>query len=231
MERLDLSLEVKAQELASNLEYSPESRLRTTHTETMWKYRAYQGGEPAASIDWKQSAKGREIYVREHEKITHRDIYFWSSFKGVEETREHALLVLLALAHILVKKERKVGWLSPDLPLTQTNSLIARLFERTLGETGKEGPDPTTFKLHKALIILAADIKEPCEALHEAVHAYASQGNRGIILNLGSPRERSANKIMQTAYNAGWPVIDLDRNDRADTTLTHLLEKTVQATR
>ncbi|MDD3183128.1 MAG: hypothetical protein PHD48_10055, partial [Alphaproteobacteria bacterium] len=53
------SVEHQALELARSLEHAPEFRLRSSHTETMWKYRPYEGGTPYTNIDWRQSAKGR----------------------------------------------------------------------------------------------------------------------------------------------------------------------------
>jgi uncharacterized protein (DUF58 family) len=232
MTEFDPALSIQAEQLASNLIFSPESRVRTSHTETMWKYRNYQGGEPAASIDWRMSAKGREIYVREHEKIIHKDIYFWASFLKAEEVRSHTLVVLLALAHILVRKERRIGWLLRDLPTTQTNSMIINLFSSALTSELDLAPSTNTHKIKNSLVIIASDINvQGNSLLYQAVRAYASHGNRGIILNLGEEHNRTTNDIAKIAYNSAWPVINLDRKDRADTTLTHLLEKTVQATR
>jgi len=226
------SLETQAMLLASNLRHSRESHLRTSHTETVWKYRAYQGGEPAQMIDWKLSARGRELFVREHELIRHRRTFFWSSFEGAAEVEQHTHLVLLALAYVMVEKERTVGWLVDGLPTTQTSSQVASLFETAmmrLGKTKSNAPDKQ--KVKNDFVIFAADFTHAGEPMLAAVKTYAAQGNHGILLNLGPTFDEKTNPVTLTARNAQWPVVHLSPEDRPDITLAHLLEKTVQATR
>lgn len=231
-EKLAIAMETQAMLLAAHLRNSPESRMRTSHTEKIWKYRSYQGGEPATMIDWKQSGKGREIYVREHEKITHRKIYFWCSFANAQAYEEHATLVLLALAHILVQKEREVGWVVDNLPSSQTASQLGTLFAKSLENLSKaEMPAPKAHKLFNHLVLIAANFSQENEAMVHAIKTYAAQGNMGLLIHLGGAFDEKANAITRTARNAQWPVLRLNPKDRADISLTHLLEKTVQATR
>lgn len=222
------SIERQALELAANLARAPECRLRTNHTETMWQYRPYQGGIPATSIDWRQSAKGRELLVREHEKITNRDTYFWACFDGSEGVREQVSLILLALGHLLVKKERRIGWLGSGRPLTQTPSQVRPLFEGGLATTA----DISAPNLYNACVLLATDITNDTEKLQRMLNACAAQGGKGILFHLGNKKPLAHDDVVSTTCKKlGWPIVIFDQNERADSCLLHLFEKSIQATR
>jgi len=231
-EKRALPLETQAIELAANLLHAPESRIRTSHTEKVWKYTAYRGGEPASMIDWKQSGKGREIYVRTHEPIIHKRIFFWTALDTAPEIRQQAMLVLLALAHILVNKEREVGWLVDGLPSSQTASQLGTLFATGLERAShKPSPTPQALNLHHQLVIFAADLTQNQDQMVAALKAYAAQGNEGILVNLGLPLDEKSSVLALAARKAQWPVIPLDPQKPADHTLLRLLDKTAQATR
>lgn len=223
------ALESKAFELANNLRFSPEGRQRTSHTEKMWKYRAYQGGEPASMIDWKQSARGRDIIVREHEKISHRHIFFWAMPDSLgPDIQEAAITILLALGYTLVKKERVIGWLSPDLPISRTASMLATLVENGLNQEDSGGQ---THNIRNQFIMLSGNFTQSPSEVLEKLRTYAAQGNRGLLLHCSAVKLPNDLAIAKAANNAGWPILSMSEKDRLDIVLADLLEKTLQATR
>lgn len=228
-----IPIEFQARKLADDLQHAPEGRLRTSHTETIWKYRPYQGGEPAVRIDWKQCARSRELLVREHEKIVHRDVYFWASFLDCEpEMQDRAKLIMLALAHILVRKERRIGWLRTERPMTQTARRVDGMMNFGLKTAQEAAPPPlaTTHVVHQ-LVVIAARLETSGIELLEALRRLAGRDNRGIILNLDGVEPSASHPIALVARNAAWPIVPVRLADRPDLTLTQLLEKTVMATR
>ena len=224
-------LESQAQQLANDLRFSPEGRQRVTHTEKMWRYRSYQGGDPVGSIDWRQSARSRDILVRDHEKIVMRDIYFGLFFDPLETKQNQTLVLLLSLAHTLVKKERAIGWISPQRPLTRTSSLVGQLFEDSLRDTNLcLAPQD----IQNQFILIAGDLSSDNKTLHKLVKGYMAQGNRGLLVPTQAPDTKTDGELAQAALNAQWPIVNLGQNDkdgRLDLSLAHLLEKTLQATR
>lgn len=224
-------LESQAQQLANDLRFSPEGRQRVTHTEKMWRYRSYQGGDPVGSIDWRQSARSRDILVRDHEKIVMRDIFFGLFFDPEQPRQTQTLLLLLALAHTLVKKERAVGWISPLRPLTRTSSLVGQLFE----DGFRDKPLCLASQdIRNQFILIAGDMDSGNQPLHNLVKTYMAQGNRGLLIPTQSPDARTDDGLLKAALNAQWPVVSMDDkkgNNRLDFHLAHLLEKTLQATR
>ena len=45
--------------------------------ETFWQFRQYQAGDAASSIDWRQSARSRHLFVREQEWEAAESVWLW----------------------------------------------------------------------------------------------------------------------------------------------------------
>ena len=82
-------------------------RRRAGNGETFWQYRRYAQEDDAARIDWRRSAKGDDLYVRETELETARTVLFWADdhpgfrWKGEGDLRtkaEEAILLMLSMA-------------------------------------------------------------------------------------------------------------------------------------
>ena len=74
--------------------------------EHFWQYRRYAQEDAADRVDWRRSAKGNELFVRETELETARTVLFWCDdaagfrWKGEGDLRtkaEEAQLLMLAL--------------------------------------------------------------------------------------------------------------------------------------
>lgn len=221
------ALDFQAQELANALLFSPQGRLRQSHTEKMWAYRSYQGSEPAHMIDWRQSARSNQILVREHEKIKNRDIYFYADVAKEAPVKEETTLILLALAYALMKKERGLGWLGLDIPVTHTASLIPTLIGKGLSQTSAnvEG------NFAHQYVIWIADFVHPSPELLGLLKSSAARGNKGILLHTAESGDLKGCACALAARNTGWPIITMNEQLRPDQCLASLLEPILQETR
>lgn len=220
----------KAKSLANSVMLSQASHLRGTHTERVWTYRAYQGGEPGNMIDWKRSARGREIFVREHEPLIHKDVFFWSNFSLNPNRLEGVTTLLLALAHILVAKERRIGWLLPTKVTTEALHFVAPLFEKGMTGALEPADAPPIHKIQNGLIILATSLGAMRAPFDKAIRSYAAQGNNGILIDLDEGDNAEVD-ITAARRNGVWPILRLDPSARPDVTLALLLQTTIEATR
>jgi uncharacterized protein (DUF58 family) len=59
------ALMVEADRVAATVASGVHGRRRTGMGETFWQFRQYQAGDAADSIDWRQSARSRHLFVRE----------------------------------------------------------------------------------------------------------------------------------------------------------------------
>ena len=100
-------------------------RRRAGTGEHFWQYRRYAQEDAADRVDWRRSAKGHDLFVRETELETARTVLFWCDddpgfrWKAAGDLRtkaDEATLLMLALAILLSKdgerirsEERRVG--------------------------------------------------------------------------------------------------------------------------
>ena len=98
---------VAAERVAATVAQGVHGRRRVGSGETFWQFRRYQSGDPAAAIDWRQSAKSQRLFVRETEWEAAQSVWLWRdaspsmryrSRAARAEKIERASLLALALA-------------------------------------------------------------------------------------------------------------------------------------
>src|SRR5512135_2665419 len=70
-------LMVRAERLASALTLGMHGRRKAGIGQSFWQYHHYRQGDPSSAIDWRQSAKGQHLYVREREWEAAQSVWFW----------------------------------------------------------------------------------------------------------------------------------------------------------
>ncbi len=226
----DPTLAPKAMELAARLRYAGEGRQRAHHTERVWRYRPYQGGEPVSMIDWRQSGRGREIIVREHEPILERDVYLWAKWQDMPSGLSNAVaLILYTLAILLATKERQVGWLDADIPTTRTATQVDRLFTRAFDTPARSLSAPPEAPLYNGFLIWVMDLSHGWELSLNRAHLLAAQGNMGIILYSGNVDAQTT--TLRATLPQNWPLIPLRTFASTDEAILFLLQEAIIATR
>lgn len=207
----------QAERLADLVQGSAEARHRGQRVERIWRYRSYQGGEPAQTIDWRQSARGEKIFVRESEMPAFRDIFLWT---GGETVHARAMLWLAALARLLVRAERTVGWLGPDLRKTKTLSRVDGLFP--IGQQPSFDrvfpPDPP--QLARSLVVLVEEFSGKEERHVSALQSMAARGNHGILMDLGA----ALPSFRADVQKAGWVYLSLEPAESDERAVIRLWE-------
>src|SRR5580704_16879032 len=66
-----------AREVAASVMHGVHGRRRAGQGETFWQFRPFLSGEPAASIDWRRSAREDRAYVREREWEAPHSVWLW----------------------------------------------------------------------------------------------------------------------------------------------------------
>ena len=111
---------VAAERVAATVAQGVHGRRRIGTGETFWQFRQYEPGDPAARIDWRESAKSQRLYVRETEWEAAQSVFLWrdgsasmdyASTRGLPTKRERADLLTLALAVLLVRGGERVALL------------------------------------------------------------------------------------------------------------------------
>ncbi|WP_290480686.1 DUF58 domain-containing protein, partial [Hyphomonas sp. UBA2660] len=137
-------------------------RRRAGTGEHFWQYRRYAQEDAADRVDWRRSAKGTELFVRETELETARTVLFWSDdapgfrWKGEGDLRtkaEEAQLLMLAIGIMMSKDGERIGMLGAGRTASFGKKAVARLAEDL--ERGTHGQFPSPPK-SAATIILAS---------------------------------------------------------------------------
>jgi uncharacterized protein (DUF58 family) len=109
---------VEAERVAATVSQGVHGRRRTGVGETFWQYRQYQPGDAAGSIDWRQSARSRHLFIREQEWEAAESVWLWPdqsasmryrSRTGWPTKRDRALVLTLALAGLLVRAGERIA--------------------------------------------------------------------------------------------------------------------------
>jgi len=66
-----------AERVAAVVTQGVHGRRRAGQGETFWEYRNYHSSDAANRIDWRRSARGQQLYVRENEWEAANTVYFW----------------------------------------------------------------------------------------------------------------------------------------------------------
>jgi uncharacterized protein (DUF58 family) len=167
--------------------------------ETFWQYRQYQAGDAAETIDWRQSARSRHLFVREQEWEAAESVWLWCDFSESMAFRsgpklpvkwERAVLVTLALAALLVRGGERVALLGGgQRPATGRYGMemLGRCIATAAAERAAEAPLPPLPR--HARLVLLSDFLVPPERLSQRLAQFGAQGARACLMQIVDPAE------------------------------------------
>ena len=167
--------------------------------ETFWQFRQYQAGDAADSIDWRQSARSRHLFVREQEWEAAESVWLWCDLSSSMSFRsgarlplkwERAVLLVLALASLLVRGGERVALLGGgERPATGrygmarlTRSIVAAAADRS-----SEAPFPQLPR--HARVVFLSDFLLPLGRLRDRLGQFGSLGARACLMQVVDPAE------------------------------------------
>ncbi len=212
-----------------------------------WQFREYQGGESASAIDWKQSARGNKLYVREKERDISQNVNLWidaslsmndRSASGLPTKGEAAHILLLGLSYLLLQGGETVSWMDcKGIPLL-INERGASGFDRLaakvlpIAESGCGLPPILAVKKHSH-VVFCGDFSAPLEQWKERVSVFVGMGIRGVLLQIASPSEAIGERcaeawkehscrVGQLADEFGWRCLHHSTDENVSATLARL---------
>jgi uncharacterized protein (DUF58 family) len=193
------ALLVEADRVAATVAPGIHGRRRTGMGETFWQFRAYQAGDAAGEIDWRQSARSRGLFVREQEWEAAESVWLWCDLSRSMSFRsgqalppkwERAALLALALASLLVRGGERVALLGAG-PRPAGGRFGLEQFARCLGQAAaaREPMPPPTPLPRSARLVLLSDFLHPLDGLGARLGGFAASGCRGSVLQVLDPAE------------------------------------------
>ena len=192
---------VQADRVATTVVQGVHGRRKVGQGDTFWQFRRTQPGDPAHSVDWRQSAKSRFTFVRENEWDAAQSVWIWRdtsasmnyrSTTDLPEKQERVAVLALALASLLVRGGEQVALLGAGAPPTNGRAVINRLAEHIALESdpGPSLPIPEPLPRYGRLVLFG-DLLSPIEDIADIVRGFAAQGVAGHLVQVLDPAEET----------------------------------------
>lgn len=201
------ALLAKAWRLADTVARGGHGRRRAGPGEAFWQYRPYEPGEPAHGIDWRRSAHGDGLFVRQRERETAQTVLLWrdasasmawSSHPDLPHKRAVADLLLLATACLLVRGGERVmladagqrgaqGGGARGIGPAALDRLALGLHQQA-ASAGPDLPQPAGLP-HRAELLLISDFLMPWDELAAHLRRLRDAGLRCHLVQVLDPAE------------------------------------------
>ena len=200
------ALMVAADRVAATVIQGVHGRRRVGQGDAFWQYRPYRDGDSASQIDWRQSARSRNLFVRETEWEAAASVWLWrdaspsmqyASLKNADPKAVRAELITLALASLLTDAGERVAVLGSGMRPTAGRVAVRRIAEtlfdeqRTVAAGGRTPPSlPPLLPLpaHGTVVLVSVWL-DPLDRIEAVIRHYASAGIRGHLVQVLDPAE------------------------------------------
>jgi uncharacterized protein (DUF58 family) len=190
---------VEARRVAATVLAGWHGRRASGRGETFWQFRPFVTGEPAASIDWRRSARDDHLYVREKEWEASHTVWLWADLSASMDFRSRlspvakrvrACVLALALAELLAAAGERTGLLGSSNPMLARNAAerIAALIP--LAMTTPSPPDPHVLRRF-ADVVLIGDFLDPIEETEALLDAILRTGANAHLVQVMDPIEET----------------------------------------
>lgn len=192
------ALQAEAERVAAVVAQGVHGRRRPGQGETFWQYRNYQPSDSANQIDWRRSARGDQVYVRENEWEAANTVYFWrdgsegmdwTSSKKRATKMNRASVLCMAMTSLLMRAGERCAVMG-ESERARSGRVGQERISRTLalskGPVRNLDADIPAF----ARLVIASDFLEPSEIWRSRLARLSGRPAKGILLHVIDPAER-----------------------------------------
>jgi uncharacterized protein (DUF58 family) len=186
-----------AERLAAAVSLGIHGRRKAGMGESFWQFRRYRPEDSSTAIDWRQSAKSQNLFVREREWEAAQSVWFWCDasagmqFASGKVTKaERARLLGLALASLLVRGGERVALYGEGQAPANSRAALRRI-----GHTLLEGPQseaalpPDAVIAKNAQFVWFSDFLSPLNELEATLRRLAHAAVTGQLVHIIDPAE------------------------------------------
>jgi uncharacterized protein (DUF58 family) len=186
------ALMVAADRVAATVIQGVHGRRRVGQGDAFWQYRPFRDGDSAGRIDWRQSARSRQLFVRETEWEAAASVWLWR-----DASPARAELITLALANLLTDAAERIALLGSGLRPTTGRLAVRRMAESMFDErraADSKGralaslPPLVPLPAHGS-VVLVSDWLDPLAEIENVIRHYSGAGVRGHIVQVLDPAE------------------------------------------
>jgi uncharacterized protein (DUF58 family) len=168
-------------------------RRRAGPGEAFWQFRDHRPEDGARLVDWRRSARGERLYVREREREAAQTALFWidpapgfdwSCEPSTPTKRRRALALSLAFAILLARGGERVGALGGPMPRAGARA-AERLGLDLILAAHPVPPHPPA----RAVLVYCSDFYAPVETWAARLKEAAASGASGALIMIADPAE------------------------------------------
>jgi uncharacterized protein (DUF58 family) len=168
-------------------------RRRAGPGEAFWQFRDHRPEDGARLVDWRRSARGDRLYVREREKEAAQSVLFWldpdAGFAWKSDgpwptKRRRALTLSLATAILFARGGERVGALGMG-PVRSGPRAVDRLAVDLEAQRMATPPTPPS----RSAVVYVSDFYAPPDIWRERLRAASAAGASGALLMICDPAE------------------------------------------
>lgn len=194
------ALMMQAERIAANIMHGAHGQRKSGTGEKFWQFREYEQSDRPQDIDWRQSAKTDDVYIKQREWQATQKTFLWcAGGKSMDYTSnqaqptklETAQIMTLALALLLRAGEEHIGVFGNNKTGRgehRFNVLGEYLMERKKDGEDLPPQDHFPFPRHAGLIAIG-DFLTPTNDIERAFSPLATRTKSGIIIQILDPCE------------------------------------------
>jgi len=191
-------LTLKARQLATNVASGVHGRRLAGSGDNFWQFRPYDAGMSARRIDWRRSARGATLYIRDQEWDIAQTVFLCPDLSASMRYRsrfahrskeEHALLLTLSLAEMLAQAGERIaipGLLEPTLRRDGLHHVAG-----ALSLVKREGKSLNDFSriARAAHVIILSDFLEDFDLIVERLRHLGKRTGQIHLVEIADPAE------------------------------------------
>lgn len=194
------ALMARAEKAVANMLHGEHAQRKPGIGERFWQYREYAPGDRPQDIDWRQSAKGDRVYIKQKEWQTTQTAVFWcaggagmdfTSGRRFASKAVEARTLTLALAILMTRAGEQVGLYGGGRS-GRTELSLQRIGEALVSENGFKDdlPDPAAARLplHCTLVQIG-DFLSPLEDIEATFKKLSARSSSGLVIQVLDPAE------------------------------------------
>lgn len=192
------ALLVEAERIAATVAQGVHGRRRSGVGETFWQYRHHRPEDGRAAIDWRQSARSDQLFVRQNEWEAANSVWLWrdgSASMRYASSRHHAqkadraAVCMIAIAALLTQGGERVSVLG-ESAIPRTGALgLERVSRRLATGPGASSAVEAPHLGRFGQVVLASDFLDPIETWSARLSRFAAQEAQGVLLRVIDPAE------------------------------------------
>lgn len=195
------ALMLKAQQLVKTLNTGTHGRRKAGSGEDFWQFRSYNTEDAASNIDWRQSARQDQLYIRQQELETAETVWFWvdhtpnMAFKSQQALPfklEAACVLSLATGLLLVKGGENFGAVAKEARASHGPASFERFaYEIISSPVVFENLSSLLPVRSKSRFILVSDFLYDQKDLETVFDYITGLGREAVLVHIADPIEIS----------------------------------------